>query len=297
MTNDLRSIAAGVLNPLATQPVMGVLILAAAFWVPASPSAADDTPPVGLSLTGRIRDFPPASLHPDFTEGLTGGQTGHSIKNIATSLDGEHKPLYTGEGRRVSQQWKDAAGRNIAWCVPAAEGDVAGTMLSSDAGVITSASTFNQWFRDVPGVNMSRLWTIKLDPVDGGNFAFTVENFHPIDEQLLGNGPDEHNFYFTYELVCEFTYDADASQFFQVQGDDDVWVFINNQLVIDHGGVVAAQTQRIDLNRLGLTDAQTYQLHFFLAERKQPQSQFGITTNISSLRTASGNDSVFAACD
>ena len=34
------------------------------------------------------------------------------------------------------------------------------------------------------------------------------------------------------------------------------------------------------LNRLGLADGETYTLHFFMAERHQPQSSFRLTTTV-----------------
>ena len=63
-------------------------------------------------------------------------------------------------------------------------------------------------------------------------------------------------------------------------GDDDVFTFINGQLVVDLGGIHASQTQSVNLDTLGLTPGQEYQLDFFFAERHVTQSHFRIDTTI-----------------
>jgi len=57
-------------------------------------------------------------------------------------------------------------------------------------------------------------------------------------------------------------------------------VHLNGQLVVDLGGVHAAQNQFVELNRLGLTDGQIYPLDFFYAERHRTQSNCRIQTNL-----------------
>lgn len=250
------------------------------------------SPPAYIELLGIIRDFPPESHHPDFL--VNPSNTGRSAKNIALLLDADKKPAYVGGGKRVNTEFRDAAGNKIAWCAPLAAGDQAGNFSSHDNGGIQSATTFAQWFRDVLGVNMSRSWSIRLDRQSDGMYVFDTANFNPIDYQLLGNGPDEHNFYFTYEIVCSFT--SAPGQFISFTGDDDCWIFVDNRLAIDHGGIASNRRQCFTLDRLGLTTGQQYELRFFFAERCQPQSQFRIETNIGDLRSQS-SVSALAACD
>jgi fibro-slime domain-containing protein len=116
----------------------------------------------------------------------------------------------------------------------------------------------------------------------------SLGGFFPIEGQGFGNpgGSPDRNFHFTFELHTEFTYDDDGAQYFSFLGDDDVWVFINGQLVIDLGGVHSAIEQGVDLTRLDLTDGETYALDFFFAERHRTQSNFRFQTNLE-LKTAS----------
>jgi fibro-slime domain-containing protein len=109
-----------------------------------------------------------------------------------------------------------------------------------------------------------------------------LSGFFPIEGDLFGNpgGTPDRNFHFTFELHMEFEYDATVDQFFRFTGDDDVWVFINDRLVIDLGGVHTAKDQYVDLERLDLVHNETYVIDFFFAERHRTASNFRIETNL-----------------
>ncbi|MBW1636145.1 MAG: fibro-slime domain-containing protein, partial [Deltaproteobacteria bacterium] len=61
---------------------------------------------------------------------------------------------------------------------------------------------------------------------------------------------------------------------------DDLWVFIDDTLAIDLGGVHGAMNQSVGLDTLSLSIGTTYDFDLFFAERHTSQSNFRIDTSI-----------------
>lgn len=123
---------------------------------------------------------------------------------------------------------------------------------------------------------------------------FPLDNFLYLDEAKTIDNPNHtpdvaadgksHNFWFTMELGAKFEYVP--GQTFYFRGDDDVWVFIDSQLVVDLGGLHSAAAGSVNLDDLGLTPGDTYSFKLFFAERKCCHSNFRIVTSIN-LRSSS----------
>jgi fibro-slime domain-containing protein len=145
---------------------------------------------------------------------------------------------------------------------------------------ISDPSQFVQWYHDVKGANQKTNISLVLNETGPGSGLYSYSNlsFFPIDGQLLGNQGQSHNYSFTLALHTDFTYRP--GQTFAFGGDDDIWVFINRKLVIDLGGVHAAEPAFVSLDSLSLTAGNTYDFDLFFAERHTTQSTLALTTSI-----------------
>ena len=115
-----------------------------------------------------------------------------------------------------------------------------------------------------------------LDDFEYLDAAKTVKN--PMFDQLNDNKNKKHNFGFSMKVQAKFVYVK--GQEFEFFGDDDVWVFINNRLVVDIGGQHSQERGSVNLDTLGLVEGQEYPFHIFYVERHQYSSNFMMRTSM-----------------
>jgi fibro-slime domain-containing protein len=278
--------------------------VALTFLLSAWTSTSAQTPPNTLTLSAKVRDFA-------------------EMPNAAGTCSGANCPnhpdfnTFNGDCRNAVDALIDTTGAVNPAIFPFDNRNP--RLLGPRAGCFTGISYFDDWFNDrntraLPDQNRPFLYNMNFTRNAQGMYVYDNPFFFPLDNDSITRGITKpiaggptttfghlnnatngsvntalHNYGFTTEFHASFTYiAADAThpaQIFDFTGDDDVWVFINGKLVIDLGGVHAAEQASVTLNaataaNLGLENGKAYMLDFFLAERRIFASDAKITTSL-----------------
>ena len=166
----------------------------------------------------------------------------------------------------------------------------------------------NALFSDAPGINMAAVKNLNLIKGEDGFYALDKSDaslfdengmFFPIDNQLLGNEENAHNSNFTLDLHARFDYKGSEQLTFE--GNGDVWVFINGQLVIASSGNQPSQSIFISLHKLvsdgklDIVPGQGYDFDMFYMAHNASESSLNLSTNINLFNLEYGKVSSWAA--
>ncbi|MGL1886928.1 MAG: fibro-slime domain-containing protein [Reichenbachiella sp.] len=134
--------------------------------------------------------------------------------------------------------------------------------------------------------NIEKWWTeeefpvyttrIVFDNTGGGLYQLKDTEFFPLDD-IPTTKEDNPNYYFAAHFQQQFIYDGDGGQKFEFNGINDVFVFLNGNLVLDLGGAdhnaSGSFILDVEADRLGISEGSDMTLDFFIANRKMVESQ------------------------
>ncbi|HTA88216.1 MAG TPA: fibro-slime domain-containing protein [Polyangiaceae bacterium] len=234
----------------------------------AAGSGGDSSSGCGTQILGVVRDFKGINEpmgHPDF-EHFSGNGASKGI--VKPDLGSDQKPVYS---QAPTQPFIDPV----------------------NGQQTTTQANYDQWYRNTanvnkpyevffyfePNNNVLTFQSLEFFPIDGVGWG---DSCHEADADPKTCPPQAHNFGFTTEIHTRFNYKGGET--FSFTGDDDLWVFINNKLAIDLGGLHPQASDSVSLDaaamELGITVGNAYNLDLFHAERHTTASDFRVDTNL-----------------
>ena len=114
---------------------------------------------------------------------------------------------------------------------------------------------FGRWFNTVDGKSKNYASTIDLR-YDGTTASFSYENddFYPLTKIVVPDesvNSDGKNHLFTFNLGVPFEVMGEGKEAFSISADDDTWVYVNDKIVLDMGGIHGVTSGRFKIQDNG----------------------------------------------
>jgi fibro-slime domain-containing protein len=149
-----------------------------------------------------------------------------------------------------------------------------------DSIEFTKRSYARKWFARIDSTGLPLYDSLVMPNAWVAGAPGTEKPFFPLDGKGFAekDSSGTRNYSFTMEMHNKFTYHG--GEVFYLSGDDDLWLFVNDRLAIDLGGLHPTLDSILWLDSLELQPEQQYNIDMFFAERACCGSSLLMVTDI-----------------
>ncbi len=144
------------------------------------------------------------------------------------------------------------------------------------------------WFKDESPTIKVYQDTITMTEQADGTLLINENGYFPLDK--YGNSRD-HNYGFSMMGSASFKWLGPNGDKFEFLGDDDMWIFIDGELVADLGGVHVAAPTKVDIDKLAQKRGWTpkdsmHAINFFYLERQTSEANLKLQVRLNGISSS-----------